>query len=369
MQNPSQSTCLVENIISISEEKETVTDILIREGSVPLIKTPEGWREYGKTEICRRDIESFLSEYSMVHDWRAQMENAVAVDFPASISNMRLRCNLYKTDGGRTFNLAVRVLPLLAKTIAELGLKGKIESTLAVGKGLILVTGPTGSGKTTTIASMVRAISEASSVHIITIEEPIEYTHRDGKGVVSQKEVGRDVLSFSTGLREALRQKPDVIVIGEIRDAETAATAIHASESGHLVIASMHTNSAVGAISKLIMLTNQDQREARASAIASSMVAVIGQVLVPSVKGDELLLCTEILYNKPQVAKFIADQNLHGLADLIRKTDIPQMRSLNRSLVDRLIKKEITHEAALKATNNPVELRAAIDNGYRVASA
>jgi len=369
MKKTPQSGLLVEKLSLISEEINSVTDILIREGSVPLIKTPEGWCEYGKQELCRRDIDAFLDEYSMVHNWRVQMENAAAVDFPATVSDMRLRCNLFKTNGGRTFNMAIRLLPLKAKSIVELGLKGKVESALSVGKGLILVTGPTGSGKTTTIAAMVRAVMEASSVHIITIEEPIEYTHRDGKGVVSQKEVGQDVASFSAGLREALRQKPDVIVIGEIRDAETGSTAIHASESGHLVIASMHTNSVVGAISKLIMLAQPDQRESMASAIASSMVAVIGQVLVPSTKGDELLLCTEFLYNKPQIAKLITDQNLIGLADLIRKSDAPHMRSLNRSLVERLIKKEITHEAALKSTNNPVELRAAIENGYRIASA
>jgi len=369
MPTPAQPQNLAETILSISEGDRAFTDNLIREGCVPLVKTPEGWFEHGETAICRRDIESFLSEFSMLHDWNQKTDKAGAVDFPVTISSVRLRCNLYQTDGGRSLNMAVRVLPLHAKTLAELGMKNKVDAAITVGKGLILVTGPTGSGKTTTIAAMVRAISEMNSVHVITIEEPIEYTHGGGKGVVSQKEVGLDVTSFSAGLREALRQKPDVIVIGEIRDAETATTAIHASESGHLVIASMHTNSVVGAVAKLIMLANQDQREAMASAIASSMVAVIGQVLMPSIKGDEFLLCTEILYNKPQVAKLITDQNYQGLADLIRKSDTPQMRSLNRSLIDRLIKREISQEAALKATNNPVELRASMDNGYRIASA
>lgn len=369
MQIPEQPKDLAETIISVSEGERAFTDILIREGCVPLVKNPDGWFEHGETGICRRDIEHFLNEYSKVYDWNKKTEKAGAVDFPVTISGMRLRCNLYKTDGGRSFNMAVRVLPLHAKTLAELGIKHKLDGAITVGKGLILVTGPTGSGKTTTIAAMVRTISEMNSVHVVTIEDPIEYTHHSGRGVISQKEVGLDVVSFSTGLREALRQNPDVIVIGEIRDAETAETAIHASESGHLVIASMHTNSVVGAIAKLIMLANHDQREAMASAIASSMVTVIGQVLVPSIKGDELLLCIEILYNKPQVAKLITDQNYMGLADLIRKSDTLQMRSLNRSLVDRLIRKEISQEAALKATNNPVELKSAMDNSYRIAAA
>jgi twitching motility protein PilT len=225
-------------------------------------------------------------------------------------------------------------------------------------KGIILVTGPTGSGKTTTIASMLDHLNSVRRSHIITIEEPIEYELQRKQSIVSQKEVPTDTASFSTGLREALRQKPDVLMVGEIRDFDTADTVLHAGESGHLVLATMHTNSAVSAITKLLGFFSPEQRTQRTATLANSLVGVIYQNLLPTENGEDFVLASEMIFNNnQQVAPYIADPSkMHLIADFMRRKEDNMSRSLNEVLAQLVAKKAVNQKDAMRTAYNRLEL-------------
>jgi twitching motility protein PilT len=205
---------------------------------------------------------------------------------------------------------------------------------------------------------MLDQINATRSAHIITIEEPIEYQLRRKQSIISQKEVPTDTATFSSGLREALRQKPDVLMVGEIRDFDTADTVLHAGESGHLVLATMHTNSAVSAISKLLGFFPAEQREQRAAGLSNSLVAVIFQTLLPTEQGDDVVLAYEMVFNNnQQVAPYIADPGkLHLIADFMRRKEDSMSRNLNDVLVQLIAKKAINVKDAMRATYNRLEL-------------
>jgi twitching motility protein PilT len=225
-------------------------------------------------------------------------------------------------------------------------------------RGVIMVTGPTGSGKSTTIASMLDHINATRSAHIVTIEEPIEYRLQRKQSIISQKEVPTDTATFASGLREALRQKPDVLMVGEIRDLDTAETVLHAGESGHLVLATMHTNSAAGALARLLALFPAEQRDLRAAGLARSLVGVVFQSLVPGERDDAVVLAHEILFNhNQQLARFIADPDkVHQIEDVLRRREDSMSRSLNDVLVQLVAQKAVTARDAMRAAYNRLEL-------------
>ena len=269
-----------------------------------------------------------------------------------------MRCNVFRTSGGSKVTVSIRRLPLHPIPLEKTGLPHYVKTILEATRGLILVTGPTGSGKTTTIASMLDQINATRSAHIITIEEPIEYQLQRKQSIISQKEVPTDTASFFSGLREALRQKPDVMMVGEIRDFDTADTVLHAGESGHLVLATMHTNSAVSAITKLLGFFPSEQREQRASALANSLIGVIFQNLVPTEQGDDVILAHEMVFNNnQQVAPYITDlSKVHLIAEFMRRKEDNMSRSLNEVLAQLVAKKAVSAKDAMRATYNRLEL-------------
>ena len=275
-----------------------------------------------------------------------------------------MRCNLYCTNGGQRIALSLRRLPLQPLPLEHTGLPQYVRTLLDATKGLILLTGPTGSGKTTTTASMIEHINATRGSHIVTIEEPIEYQFARKQSIISQKEVPIDTPTFASGLREALRQKPDVLMVGEVRDLDTADTVLHAGESGHLVLATMHTSSALGAIAKLLSFFPAEQRERCAASLGGSLLGVICQSLIPAEQGDTYVLASEMIFNNyQQTAAFVSDPAKHHLlVDFMRRKEDNMSRTLNDSLAQLVSAKKISSKDAMRAAYSRGELHEMISH-------
>jgi twitching motility protein PilT len=351
----SLSRDLIQEIMGLISCGVQFTDLHIEQGMPMMIKTPREWREVEGGPVTLEEMYPVLM--AVDEEWKNKTAGG-AIDRPFVLTDCRLRCNVYMTCGGRKAVISIRRLPLAPIALEKTGLPAYVKTMLEPTKGLVLVTGPTGAGKTTTLASMLDHINATRSSHIVTIEQPVEYELPRRRAIISHKEVPIDTPNFSAGLREALRQKPDVIMVGEVRDFDTADTVLHASESGHLVLATMHTNSAVGAIAKLLSFYPSEQREQRAIALANSLIGVICQSLVPVESGEELVLASEMIFNtNHQVAPFIADTGKFGLlADFMRRGDDSMSRTLNEDLVQLVRRKLVAPKDAMRAAYNRVEL-------------
>jgi twitching motility protein PilT len=351
----SLSRDLLDELIALVNSGQSFSDIHLEQDMPMMIKTPRGWRQVSVEPVTLEDMVPLLK--AIDEDWEDKIIDS-AIDRPFVLTDYRLRCNVYRMSSGSKVTISIRRLPLHPMPLDKTGLPQYVKTVLEATKGIILVTGPTGSGKTTTIASMLDQINATRSAHIITIEEPIEYQLQRKQSIISQKEVPTDTASFFSGLREALRQKPDVLMVGEIRDFDTADTVLHAGESGHLVLATMHTNSAVSAISKLLGFFPAEQRDQRAAALANSLIGVIFQSLVPTEQGDEVILAHEMVFNNnQQVAPYITDPaKLHMIGEFMRRKEDNMSRCLNEVLAQLVAKKTVSAKDAMRATYNRLEL-------------
>ena len=346
---------LLDELVSLVNSDQIFSDIHLEQDMPMMIKTPRGWRQAGPEPVTFEDMVPVLG--AIDEDWRHKIADR-AIDRPFALTDYRLRCNVYRSAGGARVTVSIRRLPLRPIPLAQTGLPPHTRMMVEAARGIIMVTGPTGSGKSTTIAAMLDHINATRSAHIVTIEEPIEYRLQRKQSIISQKEVPTDTATFSSGLREAMRQKPDVLMVGEIRDAETAETVLHAGESGHLVLATMHTNSAVGALTRLLGFFPAEQRDQRAAGLARSLVGVIFQSLVPGERGDAMVLAHEILFNhNQQLARFIADPDkVHQIEDVLRRREDTMSRSLNDVLVQLVEQKIVAARDAMRAAYNRLEL-------------
>lgn len=351
----SVSRDLVHELIALVNTGQTFSDIHLEQDAPMMIKTPRGWQQIGEAPVTLEEMIPVLK--GIDEDWEDKIIEG-AIDRPFLLTACQLRCNIYRMSCGEKVAISIRRLPLQPMPLEKIGLPPYIKTMLEATKGIILVTGPTGSGKTTTIASMLDYINTTRSAHIITIEEPIEYQLQRKQSIISQKEVPTDTASFSTGLREALRQKPDVLMVGEIRDFDTADTVLHAGESGHLVLATMHTNSAISAITKLLAFFSPEQRHQRAVTLANSLIGVIFQSLLPTENGGDFVLVSEMIFNNNhQVAQYITDPaKLHLISDFMKRKEDNMSRSLNESLTQFVSKKTISPKDAMRAAYNRLEL-------------
>lgn len=346
---------LLDELITLVNSGQSFSDIHLEQDMPMMVKTPRGWQQSGDEPVTLEDMVPVLK--AIDEDWEDKIIDS-AIDRPFVLTEYRLRCNVFRMASGSKVAVSIRRLPLHPIALEKTGLPQYVKTMLEANRGIILVTGPTGSGKTTTIASMLDHINASRSAHIVTIEEPIEYQLQRKQAIISQKEVPTDTASFFSGLREALRQKPDVLMVGEIRDFDTADTVLHAGESGHLVLATMHTNSAVSAITKLLGFFPPEQRQQRAAALANSLIGVIFQSLVPSEQGDEMVLAHEMVFNNnQQVAPYITDlSKLHLIGDFMRRKEDNMSRSLNEVLAQLVAKKAVSAKDAMRATYNRLEL-------------
>ena len=265
-------------------------------------------------------------------------------DYDGSITfkGRRWRVNLYKQRG--SLSASLRLIPLQPPRLEELGLPLAVANLANLSSGLVLFAGPTGSGKSTSLAALIDRINKNRHAHILTIEDPIEYQHKNQNSLIHQREVGSDTESFATGLRAAMRQDPDVILVGELRDLETMTTALHAAETGHLVLATVHASGAASAITRLVSSFQGDQQDQVRLQLASSLKAVVCQALIPPADlGSRRALATEVLIVNIANSTMIREDRLHELAASLDASSAQGMSSMERSLAN------LVHEGKVRS--------------------
>jgi twitching motility protein PilT len=279
------------------------------------------------------------------------------LDFAFSVEGLaRFRANYFVQQG--YVGMALRMLPFRIMNFAELGLPVKLMTELCEKpQGLVLVTGPTGSGKTTTLAAMVDYLNTNKPFHIVTIEDPIEYTHTSKRSIVDQREVGGDTQSFAQGLKHVLRQDPDVILIGEMRDLETIETALIVAETGHLVLATLHTSDAMQTVNRIVDVFPASQQNQVRVQLSLELLAVVSQQLIPKAGGRGRALAMEFLVMNHAVRSLIREQKIHQIYSVIQTGQKEGMKTMNQSLYDLYVNRVITLEQALSRSSDPDDLR------------
>ena len=277
------------------------------------------------------------------------------LDFSFGVSGMaRFRGNMFKQRGQVT--LVVRRIPMVIPTCEELKLPPAVIRFADKPRGLVLVTGPTGSGKSTTLAALIDRINREQQSHILTVEDPIEFVHRHQQSIVNQREVGTDTRSFAAALKYALRQDPDVILVGEMRDLETIQAAITIAETGHLCFATLHTNSAAEAVNRIIdVFPSHQQAQVRAQ-LAFSLEGIITQTLLPRASGRGRAMACEVLVMTPAIRAMIRDDKVHQIYSSMQAGKKYGMQTMNDALYQLVVAREVAEEEATRASHDPVEL-------------
>jgi twitching motility protein PilT len=277
------------------------------------------------------------------------------LDFSFGIQNLaRFRGNCFKQRG--CVSLVIRQIPFNIKSFEELKLPKVIADLSDRPRGLILVTGPTGSGKSTTLAAMIDRINKKVKGHIITIEDPIEFIHKHQGCIVNQREVGSDTKSFGAALKYALRQDPDVVLIGEMRDLETISAGLTIAETGHLAFATLHTNSAAEAINRIIDVFPSHQQSQVRAQLAFSLEGIITQTLLPRAKGRGRVMAAEILVCTPAIRALIRDDKVHQIYSMMQSGKKHGMQTLNDALYQLYMSREVAWEEVLRVSGDPIEL-------------
>ncbi len=331
------------------------SDLLLKGGRPPTVRI-NGHLEALAMPALKPDELRALAEQLMTPRQLKEFTETKEADFGIGVPGIgRFRTNVYQQRGTIAFSL--RAIPYEVRTIKELQLPAVVERLAALPRGLILVTGITGSGKSTTLAAMIEHINRAKRVNIITIEDPIEFLHRDQLANVSQREVGSDTQSFVSALRHVLRQDPDVILIGEIRDTETMDTALKAADTGHLVFSTIHTTDATQTISRILSFYPPHQHGEIRMLLSSALAAVISMRLVPRADGRGRVPAIEVLVNSAAVADNIRDTHKAlNIPDLIAEGGVSYgMQSFDQSLLNWYKQGVISYEAALAASTSPSE--------------
>ncbi len=305
--------------------------------------------------------------YSILNDSQKQrFEEQLELDFSFGIKNLaRFRANVFYQRGAVAG--AFRLIPYEIRSFDALGVPGVVTKLCDLPRGLILVTGPTGSGKSTTLASMIDKVNSERSEHIITIEDPVEYLHSHKKCIVNQREVHTDTKSFSRALRAALRQDPDVVLVGEMRDLETVETALTIAETGHLTFATLHTNSAVQTINRVIDIFPAHQQTQIRTQLSFVLEAVLCQSLLPTANGKSRCLAMEILIPNAAVRNLIREDKIHQIYATMQTGQLKHgMMTFNQSLASLYFQGKITKEVAVARSSNKEELIDMMNRGVGV---
>ncbi|MEZ4743068.1 MAG: type IV pilus twitching motility protein PilT [Bdellovibrionota bacterium] len=291
----------------------------------------------------------------LTEEQKRKFETDHELDFSFNITGLaRFRANIYMQRG--TISGAFRVIPLTIKTLKELQMAPIITDLCQLPRGLILVTGPTGSGKSTTMAAMLDYINANTTGHIVTIEDPIEFIHQHKNCIVNQREIGSDSRAFQTALRSALRQDPDVIMVGELRDLETISMALTAAETGHLVIGTLHTNSAVSTLTRIVDVFPSNQQSQIRTQLSFTLKAVLSQILVP-MRQDGRAMAMEIMVLNQAIENMIREDKLHNVYSAIQTGQATTgMQTMNQSLFDLARHGKISKEIALSKSSDVDEL-------------
>ena len=287
--------------------KQGASDVHIKTGTPAMMRVSGRLVPIGDEARLTHEQTEQMASLMLLPELREALERNYDVDLTCSIPGVgRFRCNVFKQRG--TVGLALRIIPMKVLSLDELELPAILKSVASEERGLVLVTGTTGSGKSTTLAGMIDHINSTKQLHVMTVEDPIEHLHRDGQSIVNQREVAVDTPSFAHALRAALRQDPDIILVGEMRDLETVETGLLAAETGHLVLSTLHTLDATETINRIIAVFPPHQQRQVRLQLASVLKAVISQRLIPRADGDGRCAALEIMISTPFIRDCIVDK-------------------------------------------------------------
>jgi twitching motility protein PilT len=334
---------------------QSASDLILTAGAPPTMRKDGPLVPIGADPLRPDQIEEMAREVLSPERW-ARFQAQGDLDFSFNWQGMaRFRINIFKQRG--SVGLALRLIPYQVPNFDQLGVPAVIRGLSRLGQGLILVTGPTGSGKSSTLAAMVADIVATRPCHVITIEDPIEYVYRHQRGIVEQREVGADVPSFADALRAALRQTPDVLLIGEMRDLETISAAITIAETGHLVLATLHTNDTTQAVDRMVDVFPGDQQQQVRVQLSSTLAAVIYQQLLPRRDGPGRVAAFEVLLNTLPVQNLIKEGKTRQLRNVLETSAKDGMNTMERSLSDLIRSGVVDFAAAAARAQHPEELR------------
>ena len=335
--------------------KRNASDLHIQTGLPPILRVDGALIPIAGMSVLTEDVIQKLVFSTLDSEQREVLSKDKEFDYSFAFGDIaRFRVNAFQERGNLA--AAFRLIPNKMPTLADLGLPQVISTFADYPRGLVLVTGPTGSGKSTTLAALIDKINQEKAVHIITIEDPIEFAHKSKKSVIVQREVHYDTFSFSRALKSVLRQDPDVVLLGEMRDLETMSSAITIAETGHLVFATLHTNSAAQSIDRMIDVFPAEQQPQIRSQLSSILMAVCSQRLVPAIGGGRIAAC-EILVANTAVRSIIREGKTHQLDTAIQTGINEGMQTMDRTLAKLVQQGTITFDNALEYAVDPVEFK------------
>lgn len=333
--------------------EKKASDLHITVGVPPIIRIDGELVSLGDTVVTPKDSQQLVQQLLEEKTFN-KLESKGEVDASYSYPGVgRFRVNVYKQRG--TYGIAIRSVALKIPTVEELGLPNTIKDLARKKRGLILITGPTGSGKSTTLAAMINKINNERACHILTLEDPIEYLHKHNKSIVNQREIGHDSSSFADALRSSLRQDPDVILVGEMRDLETMQIAITAAETGHLVLSTLHTIGAAKTIDRIIDVFPANQRQQIVMQLSSVLQGVVSQQLLPRLDGSGRVAALEMMVTTPAIKNLIREGKTHQIQTAIQTGGKFGMKTMDKSLVELykngIISMENTMNFAINSDN------------------
>lgn len=334
---------------------KNASDLHIKPMRPPLLRK-DGVLEPLDTAVLKpSDIEQTLKSILKERHIR-ELEEKQSVDVGYSVPGIsRFRANIFVQRG--TYGAVFRRIPIAIPSIDDWGLPEVLKELTQLNQGLVLVTGPTGSGKSSTLAAMVREINETRPCHILTIEDPIEFLFRDEKAAITQREIGMDTPTFQQALRNALRQDPDIIMVGEMRDLATMETGITAAETGHLVMSTLHTNNASQSIDRILDCFPANQQKLVRMQLSQVLQAILTLKLLPHKNGEGRVAAIEICRNSPMISKLIAENRISDIdEEMAKSVNYYRMQTMNQSLVALVVNGSISTEVALKNSFNAEEL-------------
>jgi len=335
------------------------SDIHLKVGNTPLARIDGElgpiYPELADQKLMPPDTERMMRE--LMPEFRIKdFENENEADFAYAAPGLgRFRVNAFKQRG--SVSLILRAIPFEAPTLDQLGQPDVVKKLAEEERGIVLVTGTTGSGKSTTLAAMVRHINDTRRKHIVTIEDPIEYLYRDQMSEINQREIGSDTASFKRALRRVLRQDPDVILIGEMRDEETVQTALSAAETGHLVFSTLHTADASETINRILEFYEPHEQMQARSMIAGTLKGVISQRLVPTVDGESRVAIQEVLVMTGRVHDTIKDGDVSNLTEIISEGAFYGMQTFDQALYKAYTEGKITMDVAMQTATRPHDFK------------
>jgi twitching motility protein PilT len=337
--------------------RQGASDLRVATGERLLLRRDGELATMGEHRFAAAEIERFAAEL-LSPAQREQLAAAGQVDFSATLAGMaRFRGNAFRFQNGTA--LALRAIPFEVPTLADLGLPSSLARLTAYHQGIVLVTGPAGSGKTSTLAALLRLVNEERRDHIVTVEDPIEYIHTPQLCSINQRQVGRDTASFARALKAALREDPDVIAIGELRDLETISLALTAAETGHLVMGTLHTGSAIRTIDRVIGAFPPEQQPQVRMMFSESLRAVVSQRLVNRADGQGRVPAVEVLLGTRAVSNLIREQKTFQLRSILQTGASLGMNLLDTSLAQLVRAGVVTRDEALRHADDPKAIPAA----------